>query len=232
MCVRRSRIQKREQKWDAFDFEVVEDRRGGWKGERRTRQKNRTSRRGSHAARFERSTHPRVHYSLLSGAQAEQKPSSSTWSPPLPAARCLVRASSPCGKIRFIEPGVVVLKSNEKYFHYPGCLYCLAGTDLTNVLQTTVFPIHITIVCPPESPLDFIDIVGRVSHSVPWIVTRSAKDALAEKGAPRSSVMYDRSPWRLQPWGPPREHRGWYPRSRILHSVHSPLRSMHAADDI
>lgn len=29
--------------------------------------------------------------------------------------------------------------------------------------ETTVFPIHITIVCPPESPLDFIDIAGSLA---------------------------------------------------------------------
>lgn len=107
----------------------------GMERRKENKAKNRTSHRGSHAARFERSTHPRVHYSLPRGAQAEQKPSPSAWSPPLPVAHCLVRTSSPRGKIRFIEPGVVVLKSNEKYFHYPGCLYCLAGTDLTNVFH-------------------------------------------------------------------------------------------------
>jgi len=137
------RRQRREQKWDTPDFEVVRDRRGGggeedgggWKGEKGERR--REGSRGSAELRSRedtrRSTHPRVHYSLslfLSPEQAgsRQKAISVVRPPPhslavaaaaaaaAAAPRHLPRAvpGSPRRKIRFIEPGVVVLSRRKK----------------------------------------------------------------------------------------------------------------------
>lgn len=154
--------------------------------------------------------------------------------PPLLTARCLARTGSPHGKIRFIEPGVVVLKSKEKYF----ILWVLVLSHRHGFsersprrFETIIFPIRITTVWPSKSLFNFFDAVGdsrtRIRESV-----MKCEECPCEEGALGSSVTYDRSPMAIAALGPPERTSGLVPS--LLHSVFSafPLRSMHAANDI